>query len=402
MVNSLVKKNDIDQDGFAVATMLAFLATAGLFYVNIMPALVDGLVKGVGFTVEQAGYITSANIYGAAFGAFAIFWLVHRLNWRLTALITLLIMIAIDFLSTFITDFTTLMAVRFIHGFDGGFLVGLGFSLIARTKSPDRAFGVLLLVQFGLGGLAVIVIPRILDLVGYEVLFYTLIAFSSVTLLTLRYLPDFEVQTKQTKTIIMTPATKSKWRIVVALAMVSIFIFQCANMAIGAFLIPLGEHYGLTTDFSSLMVGVAYWVGAWGSALVIFIGLKYRRLIPIVLAYLLTLAGFLLFHYSDNQTAFAAANFSTAATWAFMMPYLFGICSALDPADGRIAALGGFASKLGLASGPLIGGILIGDSGEYALLINVAFWGLVVGLIVSVSAVFRLRAHQDAMGVSEN
>jgi MFS family permease len=189
---------------------------------------------------------------------------------------------------------------------------------------------------------------------------------------------------------------------VVALAMVSIFIFQCANMAIGAFLIPLGEHYGLTTDFSSLMVGVAYWVGAWGSALVIFIGLKYRRLIPIVLAYLLTLAGFLLFHYSDNQTAFAAANFSTAATWAFMMPYLFGICSALDPADGRIAALGGFASKLGLASGPLIGGILIGDSGEYALLINVAFWGLVVGLIVSVSAVFRLRAHQDAMGVSEN
>ena len=73
MVNSLVKKNDIDQDGFAVATMLAFLATAGLFYVNIMPALVDGLVKGVSFTVEQAGYITSANIYGAAFGAFAIF-----------------------------------------------------------------------------------------------------------------------------------------------------------------------------------------------------------------------------------------------------------------------------------------------------------------------------------------
>jgi predicted MFS family arabinose efflux permease len=399
MLNKLVKANDLDQDGFAVATMLAFLSTAGLFYVNIMPALVDGLVRGLGFTVEQAGFITSANIYGAAFGAFTVFWIVHRIPWRLTALISLLVMITIDFISTFITDYSALIVVRFIHGFDGGFLVGLGFSLIARTKSPDRAFGVLLLVQFGLGGLAVIVIPRILDSVGYEVLFYTLIAFCSVTLLTLRYLPDFEVRKNIVKAIQLDPAAKSKWRIMVGLAMLSIFIFQCANMAIGAFLIPMGQHYGLTNDFSSLIVGVAYWVGAWGSALVIFIGLKYRRMTPVVCAYLLTLAGFLLFHNSDNQTMFAAANFSTAMTWAFLMPYLLGICSELDPFGGRIAAMGGFASKLGLASGPLIGGMLIGDSNNYALLINACFIGLAVGLVVTILAVKKLESKDVVTSV---
>jgi len=36
------------------------------------------------------------------------------------------------------------------------------------------------------------------------------------------------------------------------------------------------------------------------------------------------------------------------------MPYMLGMCVEFDP-DGRAAALGGFASKAGLASGPLAG-----------------------------------------------
>ena len=49
--------------------LLAFLATAGLFYVNIMPALVDGLIEGLQFSNRQAGFVGSANVYGAAAGA---------------------------------------------------------------------------------------------------------------------------------------------------------------------------------------------------------------------------------------------------------------------------------------------------------------------------------------------
>ena len=43
---------------------LAFLASAGLFYVNIMPAIVDGLKEGLAFTDRQAGFVASANVYG--------------------------------------------------------------------------------------------------------------------------------------------------------------------------------------------------------------------------------------------------------------------------------------------------------------------------------------------------
>jgi hypothetical protein len=62
------------------------------------------------------------------------------------------------------------------------------------------------------------------------------------------------------------------------------------------------------------------------------------------------------------------------------MPYLLGLCAAFDN-TGRMAALGGFASKMGLASGPLVAGLLLGD-GNYGLLINVA----VIALLLSAAA----------------
>ena len=52
--------------------LLSFLATAGLYYVNIMPALVDGLKVALSFSSRDAGLVGSANVYGAACGAFLI------------------------------------------------------------------------------------------------------------------------------------------------------------------------------------------------------------------------------------------------------------------------------------------------------------------------------------------
>ena len=55
------------KDGIIVAIFLAFLATAGLFYVNLGGAFLSAFVDGLGISRESAGYITSANKYGAAF-----------------------------------------------------------------------------------------------------------------------------------------------------------------------------------------------------------------------------------------------------------------------------------------------------------------------------------------------
>jgi MFS family permease len=67
---------------------------------------------------------------------------------------------------------------------------------------------------------------------------------------------------------------------------------------------------------------------------------------------------------------YVVANCGVGITWAFVIPYLFGMCAEFDKA-GQMAAIGGFASKLGLASGPLAAAFLVGD-GHYVNMIYVA------------------------------
>ena len=103
--------------------LLSFMATAGFFYVNIMPALVDGLKQALGFTNKQAGLVGSCNVYGAACGAFLIAFLIRRINWKTAAHLLLFGLIGMDLLSMLARNPFVLMSVRFSHGFIGGMLV---------------------------------------------------------------------------------------------------------------------------------------------------------------------------------------------------------------------------------------------------------------------------------------
>jgi predicted MFS family arabinose efflux permease len=353
-------------DGLVAAVLLAFLATAGLFYVNIMAALVDGLVQGLHFTERQAGFVASANVYGAALGALIAVFFVRRISWRRVSVVLLCSLIAADMLSTFIKDPTAMIAMRLLHGTIGGMLVGTGFSVIARTRFPDRTFGMLLVVQFGLGGLGVMVLPRLVPIFGTPVLFIALALFSLVTLAMVPFLSDYPVRLPATT---HAPRARTRW-VPLLLAFGSVILFQAGNMALAAFMFELGHGYGLQTDFMSTVLGVAGWIGALGSLMVVVFGTRFGRFTPLLIALILSVFGNALFHFSASPFIYAAANIGTSITWAFVISYLLGMCAAFDR-TGQTAAMGGFVSKLGLATGPLVGSFLIVNN-HYTLLINVS------------------------------
>ena len=244
--------------------LLAFLATAGFFYVNIMPALVDGLKVGLGFTNKQAGLVGSCNVYGAAAGAFLIAFLVRRINWRTAAHLFLLGLICMDLLSMLVKDPIALMGARFLHGFIGGMLVGTSFSIFARTTAPDRTFGVLLLVQVFAGGLGVMSLPLLVPKFGTNVLFATLILFSLTTVLMLQFLPDYPVKAPMQR---MGAAPDRLQLKPLLLALLSVFFFQAANMGLFAFIIGLGKGHGLEVAFISETLGIANWIATLGAVL---------------------------------------------------------------------------------------------------------------------------------------
>ena len=130
-----------EPDGLVAAVLLAFLATAGFFYVNIMAALVDGLVSGLGFSEGDAGRVGSMNIYGAALGALVAVAIVARVRWRAFAACALVALMTIDVASIFITEPAALMAMRFLHGSVGGMLVGVAYGAFAARGRRTACSG---------------------------------------------------------------------------------------------------------------------------------------------------------------------------------------------------------------------------------------------------------------------
>lgn len=367
-------------NGEVARVLLAFLATAGLFYVNIMPALVDGLIEALGFSNRDAGLVGSANVYGAAVGAFSAVFVVKRINWRMAAVVLLCTLIAIDFASMLLENPPALIGTRFMHGCVGGLLVGIGFAVMARTTEVDRTFGYLLTIQFGLGGVGLIYLPPLVPAFGTKALFLSLIAFSTVTLLMLPFLSDYPA--REERAVASGRVSNVKF---IGLALLATFLFQAANMGIYAFAIGIGKAAMLETGFVSNALGAAAWLAIAGSVLVILLSTRFGRMWPVGIAIVITALSIWLLHFSDikpggwETSIFWWTNVVWGIGWAFIISYLLGMCSEFDT-TGQMAALGGFASKMGLASGPAVAALIVGDD-NYGLLINVSVVALAMCLL---------------------
>ncbi len=378
-------------DGLLAAVLLAFLATAGFFYVNIMAALVAGLVEGLGFSEGDAGRVGSMNIYGAALGALAAIAIVSRVRWRAFAVFALICLMTIDALSIFVTTPGALMAMRFLHGCVGGLLVGVAYSVFARTRTPDRVFGMLLVIQYGLGGLGIMLLPRLVPVYGHGVLFGALFAFSFVTLLMLPFLDSYP----RGRVVRLAASGGIRFGLLAA-AVVSVFLFQAGNMGLAANMLGLARHSGLDADFASAALGGATWVGIAGCAAVVVFGTRFGRTWPLAIGTVLTIAGTLAFHWGGSQAVYLAANCATSITWSFVIAYLLGLCAEFDQ-SGRTAALGGFLSKMGLATGPFAAAWLL-DSGDYSTLINISALALAASVPVMFVPARALDHDRGAKG----
>ncbi len=360
-------------DGLLAAAFLGMLGTAGMFYVNLLPAIVSGLRDALGYSNVQAGYVASANVYGAALGALAAVFIVRRFPWKRVQAVALSALIAFDVVSMAVTSLPVLIALRSLHGLCGGVSIGIALAVMARTRVPQRAYGAQFTLQVLLGGVGLLWLPELAARLGSWVLFLSLAAISAITLALLPLLADYALGRAA-----LTAARAVVPRRPLAATLVAIFLFQAANMALFAFIIPLGRHYSLSTAFVSDTLAAADWIAALGSLLAMWVGVRFGRLRPLMTALLLTIPATAAFLRSDVAAVFVAANIVTGIAWSFVIPWLFSMCAALDP-SGRSATLGGFCSKMGLASGPLLAPYLIGND-DFASLIRVAAAALLLVL----------------------
>jgi hypothetical protein len=249
------------------------------------------------------------------------------------------------------------------------------------------------MIQYALSGIGNTWLPNLVPQFGVQVLFLMMAAFSIVTLAMLPFLGPYPLPPPRSADPVA--ASPVRLRLLVP-ALAAVFLFQAANMGLGAYMISLGRSAGLTLSVSSASVGAACWVGLAGAALVAVLSTRYGRTVPVAIAFGITLGATWLFHWSGNVALFAAANFAAAAVWGFVLSYLFGMFSALDR-RGYSAVLAGLFAKLGLATGILVGGRLLGEAENYTSLIDAAVFALLLSAALTVPIALALDRRDTAL-----
>ena len=377
-MNTIKLNNTFAQSSLMAAILYSIIATAGLFYVNLGGAFLSAFVDGLGVQRDVAGYIVSANKYGAAFGALLATFVVKKLEWRYILRRLFFCLIVVDLISTQIQNPQTLILLRFLHGTIGGLSVGFGLSIIARTYNPDKIFGMLLVVQYSFGSIGIWAVPRMVESFGYSAVFAALIIFTIMAILILPLVPNVKKVSVETDSLNIFNIPIGKF---LFLALVGLFLFQASNMGVADYAFELGKDIGLENTEISNILTIANVISISGGALVYLIGTKFGRTLPLIIGISVSAIFTFLLHYSDNISIYFIANTVTGIAWGFSIPYILGLCSTFD-SHGQMAALAGFVSKMGLATGPLIGSLFIIDYG-IELIINIAVFSLVIAMIAS-------------------
>ena len=377
-MNILKLNNMFSQTSLIAAILYSIIATAGLFYVNLGGAFLSAFVDGLGVQRDTAGFIVSANKYGAAFGALLATFVVKRLEWRPTLSKLFYCLIIFDLISTQVQNPQILIFLRFLHGTIGGLSVGFGLSIIARTLNPDKVFGMLLVVQYSFGSIGIWAVPRMVDVFGYSAVFGALISFTIMAILILPMVPDVSKHSDNQATNNIFSFSIEKF---LFLALAALFLFQAANMGVADYAFELGKDIGLKNTEISNLLTIANIISISGGMMVYIIGTRFGRTIPLVIGISVAAIFTFLLHYSENVTIYFIANSVTGIAWGFTIPYILGLCASFDK-HGQVAALAGFISKMGLATGPLIGSLFIIEYG-FKFIINIAVFALFIAIIMS-------------------
>jgi predicted MFS family arabinose efflux permease len=113
--------------------------------------------------------------------------------------------------------------------------------------------------------------------------------------------------------------------------------------------------HGIAYDTVRYVLGVATFAGLTGGALAAWLGLRWRRVAPLVIGCLISLAGRWLYIEATATETLVAATLLWGVGFYFVGPYQIGLAAALDR-RGRVAVAAAAAVNLGYGLGPTLGG----------------------------------------------
>lgn len=357
----------------------------------IIPVVLGALATTQGYREDQLGAVATAYSAGIFLSTLSASFLLHRINWRLTAAAGALLS-AVGF-TLFLADPSSPMIFvsMLIASVGLGATYSVVMAVLGGTESPARRFAILFFLQVVLGVLANTLLTNHLDAEQIiSVTSYSMVAIGVASSIASLWLP---LSRAPPEPAIAQGQVSQPLSLPVILALLSILLVFTGDAGIWVFLERIGSGSG-SSQLGGSLVSVNLMAGAVGSLSAAVLNERLGYLTPMVMAILLSVLSALMFGLMADAVPLLVASFINGWAWNFGAAYRMGLVSKLYR-GGRQVALIPTMQTLGNTCGPImVGWIVVTYSYQAAYWTVSLLW--VAALAVYIPAWRTLsRQHPD-------
>ena len=349
----------------ALVAGLIWLSLVAALIGNIQPIFLGVLAETFSLDGRQLGFIGGAELGGSCLASLSAPYWFPRLRLRRVAFVALIVGLAGNLITSWITDYSQLLLVRFTIGFLGsGVLYAMTLGLIGQLANPDRVIALAIIFQVISLAVGMAAVPILMDRWQLPGVTSALALLFFTGFFLLHLLPErLEIRN-------VPEAAPGDLKFLPGALLASLIVFSVGLGGVWAFMERIGNSAGFSMVDIGNALAVSGLVGGLGALVAAVLGTRLGRLLPIAFALTLQLVTcFILATRSDWYSyllAIALFNFC----WNLTLPYMMGAIAAAD-VSGRFMVLIPAAQTGGYALGPtLVGLIMVGEGYQTAAWIS--------------------------------
>ena len=356
---------------------LGFLGVAGNISPFILPVIVGALVDYVDFSIQEASYIASADMFGLGAGTLLWSYYITRADWRKFALAAAVLLFAGNMFCAVTSTFVPVLLSRFIAGTGGGLLIAIGVSGLAKTKNPDRVVAVYTLLVTVVASILLYVFPFLLVRSGSEGMFFTMAGFAVLAGVSGFFVPKYSAvkssnESGEKKMEIPSSALHSPL-LTRVMGVFGVFIVFFSMSLFWVYIERAGVAAGYVTAQISAGLGTAQFTGVAGALTAAVVATRFgNRLAPILVTIGLSLFASITIPSTQEFVFFLLAASALIFSWNMLYPYVIGLMISLD----ETAILVTYAlvmMTLGKSLSPVLGAFIVSETD-----FSMAYWACAI------------------------
>ncbi len=335
----------------------AFLGCTTLIPILIGPIITGVLVDAGGFSDSAAGMTGGFGAIGSVTVALGCALFMHRLPLRRLALGGLALALLANTGAAFGYEQRSLFyGLRALSALGEGAAYAAVMSSFARLEGSERAYGLFMMLQFGIAGIVLWAVPVFLPDLTVTQLYLSFAALQALVMPLVTSLP------RRAADVAGISIRGSEWKLLLTVpaiaGLVALCFSEASNVGTDAYLERIAFHAGLSDGEIGISLGVASVLGVPAALAIVLVGSRFGHALPVLLGIAIGAASLAGIMRADSYASFFVFTAIHSMTWAFVTPYIQSLLADLDP-GGAVVAAGGIASGAGAGLGPAAAASLV-------------------------------------------